>query len=62
MKLKNKGKNLGLKMGSRKEIIWTKIKQEAKMLMEQSEENLIIQFFILKLAELNIKEEREKFK
>lgn len=62
MKLKNKGKNLGLKMGSRKEIIWTKIQQEAKMLMEQSEENLIIQKEILKLAELNIKEEREKFK
>tara|TARA_Y100000310_G_scaffold295942_1_gene327756 strand:+ start:1473 stop:1655 length:183 start_codon:yes stop_codon:yes gene_type:complete len=54
--------DLGLKMGSRKEVIWTKIKKEAEILIEQSEENLIIQKELLNLAKTKIAEEKENFK
>ena len=49
-------------MGSRKEVIWTKIKKEAEILIEQSEENLIIQKELLNLAKTKIAEEKENFK
>lgn len=55
-------KDLGIKIGSEKEVIWTKVKKEAEILIEQSEENMVIQKEVLKLAEKIIAEEKEKFK
>ena len=55
-------KDLGIKIGSEKEVIWTKVKKEAEILIEQSEENMVIQKEVLKLSEKIIAEEKEKFK
>ena len=46
---------LGVKIGSPLEALWTKVKKEAEMLIKQSEDNLIIQKEMLKLAEEQIK-------
>ena len=54
-----KRNDLGIKIGTKKEALWTKVKQEAKILMEQSGDNLEIQKEILKLAEKKIAEEQE---
>ena len=43
-------KDLRVKIGSKDEVLWTKVKKEAEMLIEQSEDNLKIQREILKLA------------
>jgi len=55
-------KDLGIKVGSKEEVLWTKVKKEAEILIEQSEESLIVQREMLKLAEKRIAEEKEKFK
>ena len=54
--------DLGLKIGSKAEVLWTKVKKEALILIEQSEEHLIIQKEILRLAGRKLDEEKEKFK
>lgn len=56
-----KKKDLGIVIGSHTEKIWSDVKREAKILIEQNKDNLIIQNAILKLAEEKIKEEREKW-
>lgn len=55
-------KDLGIKMGSKLEVLWTKVKKEAEILIEQSEESLVIQKEMLKLADDKIANEKENFK
>lgn len=54
--------DLGIKIGTKEEVIWTNVVKEAKVLIEQSDANLIIQKAMLELAEANIKKEQEKRK
>ena len=56
----NKPEDLGIKVGTEAEVVWTRVKREAKILIKQSEDNLMIQKEMLKLAEEKIKEEKEK--
>lgn len=49
-------------MGSKLEVLWTKVKKEAEILIEQSEESLVIQKEMLKLADDKIANEKENFK
>ena len=51
-------KDLGIKIGTKEEALWTKVKKEAEILIEQSEESLIIQTEMLKLANKRITEEK----
>jgi len=55
-------KDLGIKIGTKDEALWTNVKRESMVLIEQSENNLKIQKEMLKLAEQKIVEEKEKFK
>ena len=57
-----KSKDLGIKIGTPKEVLWTKFLEEAKYLIKQSEEHLIIQTVLKNLAESMIAEEKEKLK
>jgi hypothetical protein len=52
--------DIGLKMVSETEALWTRVRDEAKELIRHSEKNLIIQNAMLKLAEEKIKEEQDK--
>ena len=61
-KLEDTAEDLGIKIGTKDEALWTKVKKEAEILIEQSEDNLKIQKEILKLAKSKIKEEKEKLK
>lgn len=49
-------KELGVKIGSPLEKLWTTVKEEAEELIMQSKNNLIIQEEVLKLAIKKIKE------
>jgi len=49
-----------VEIGSKAEVLWTRVKKEALILIEQGEDNLIIQRGMLKLAESKIKEEQAK--
>lgn len=51
-----------IKVGTAMEALWTKVRDEAKMLIENHEKSLIVQKAMLELAEKKIKEEKEKFK
>ena len=53
-------KDLGIKIGTKAEALWTKVKKEAEILIEQSEESLTIQKEMLKLADKKIAEEKGK--
>ncbi len=55
-----KAQNLKVKIGTKKEALWTKVKEEAQALIEDSENNLIIQEAMLKLAETKIEEEKKQ--
>ena len=52
--------NLDVKIGTKAEALWTKVKEESESLIKQSEDNLIIQKAMLQLAEDNIKAEQSK--
>ena len=54
-------KDLGVKIGTKAQVLWTKVAKEAEILIEQSEDNLIIQQAILGMAEKKIAEEKKKF-
>jgi len=56
------GEKFDVKIGTKKEKLWTDVAREAENLIHQSEQNLIIQKEILKLAEKKIAAEKEKFK
>ncbi len=53
-------KDLGLKIGSHEEVVWARVRDEAKQLIEQSKDNLIIQNAMLTLAEEQIEIEKKK--
>ena len=53
-------KDLGVKIGTKKQVIWERVKKEAEILIQESEDNLIIQKGMLALAENNIAAEKEK--
>lgn len=53
-------KDLGIKIGTKEEVIWTKVKKEAEILIEKFEESLIIEKEMLKLANRRIDEEKAK--
>lgn len=53
-------KDLGIKIGTKLEALWTKVRNEAKELIAQSENNLIIQREMLKLAKSKIDDEKKK--
>ena len=55
-------KDLGIKIGTKAQVLWTKVAKEAEILIEQSEQNIIIQKSIFRMAEKKIAEEKEKFK
>ena len=53
-------KDLGVEIGTRERVLWEKVLKEGKVLIEQSEDNLIIQKAIKLVAELKIEEEKRK--
>jgi len=55
-------KDLGVKVGTKLEVLWTKIKEEAEALIKNHEDCLIIQKAMLKLAEQKIAEEKSNYK
>ena len=57
---KVKKEDLGIKIGTESEVVWTKVKRESEILIKQSKDNLMIQKEILKLAERKIQEEKGK--
>lgn len=57
---KTNSKDLAIKIGTKAEVLWTKVKEESESLIKQSEDNLIIQRAMLQLAEDNIKAEQSK--
>ena len=52
--------DLGIKIGTETEALWTNVKKEAEILIEQSNNSLTIQKEMLKLAEQKIAEEQSK--
>ena len=52
--------DLGMKVGTKLEVLWTRIKTESLALIEQSENNLIIQREVVAVAERIIAEEKAK--
>jgi len=52
--------DLGVKVGTKLEVLWARIKTESLALIEQSENNLIIQREVLAVAERIIAEEKAK--
>ena len=57
-----KKNDLKIRIGSKTEVLWDKIKREAEMLIQSSKDNLVIQSALLELADEKIKEEQEKHK
>ena len=55
-------KDLGVKVGTKEEVIWTDVKKESEVLIEQSENHLIVQKALLEMAIRKIAEEKEKLK
>jgi len=58
--MKENSEDLGIKIGTKEEALWTKVKAESEGLIKQSEDNLLIQKAILNLAEEKIKAETSK--
>lgn len=56
----SKTKELGVKIGTKDEALWTKVANEARALIQQSKDNLKVQEEMLKVAEQKIKLEQEK--
>ena len=50
-------KDLGVKIGTKTEALWTRVRDEAKTLIDNSNNNLIVQKEMLKLAEKKLSEE-----
>ena len=53
--------DLGIKVGSKEEVVWTAVIKEAKILLEESERNIIIQKGMIELAESKIEAEKALF-
>ena len=58
--MKTEKNELGIKIGTKKEALWTKVKEESDSLIKQSEDNLIIQRAMLEMAKKKIESERFK--
>ena len=56
----SKTKELNIKIGTPQEVLWTRVAAEARVLIEQSTDNLTIQKEMLKLAEQKIELEQSK--
>ena len=57
---KEKPEDLGIKVVSKEEAIWTKVRDEGKELIKQSQNNLIVQKAMVAMAERKIKEQQRK--
>ena len=55
-----KPKDLGVKIGTSDEALWTQVKKEAEVLIESHGNSIKIQGEILKIAEKKIAEEKRK--
>lgn len=53
-------KDLGIKIGTEKEALWTKVKKEAEQVLKQTKDIIIIQTAIVALAARKIAEEKRK--
>jgi len=53
-------KDLGVKIGTKAHVLWKEVAEEAKALIEQGENNLIIQKAMLAMANVKIAEEKRK--
>jgi len=53
-------KDLGIKIGTQKEALWTKVKDDTNQLISQGEVSLVIHKEVVKLAEKMIEEEKKK--
>jgi len=53
-------KDLGIKIGSPLEVLWTNVKKQTEILIKQREDDLIIQKELLKLAKNKILLETRK--
>ena len=61
-KMTKEPKDLGIKIGTPSQVLWTNVLKESEILIQQSKDNLEIQEEIKKLAESRIAEEKEKLK
>ena len=55
-------KDLGIKIGTKSQVLWTNVLKESEMLIQQSKDNLEIQEEMRKLAKSKIKKEKQKLK
>jgi len=55
-------KDLGLKIGTPKEALWTTVKKQTQQVIDENTKSLEIQNEILKLADRIISMEKQKFK
>ena len=55
-----KTEDLGVKIGTEDEVLWTKVRDETKMTIKQMEDTVKINREILYLAETKILEEQKK--
>jgi len=55
-------KDLGLKMGSPLEVMWTAVLTNAKSALEQAEQTILIQKEIIVLAKRKVQEEQRRAK
>jgi len=55
-------KDLGVKIGTPLESLWSRVKKESELLIEQSTNNLIVQKAMLEMAKKKIREEKLKIK
>ena len=57
---KKKKNDLGVKIGTKEQSLWDGVLKNAKVMLEQAQDAVIIQSEIIKLAEKRIAEEKEK--
>ncbi len=53
-------KDLGIKIGTKKEALWTRIKEASEQAILQGEADLLIHGRVIALAEVKIREEERK--
>ncbi|MBE44270.1 MAG: hypothetical protein CMO16_03710 [Thaumarchaeota archaeon] len=61
-KMTKEPKDLGIKIGTKSQVLWTNVLKESEMLIQQSKDNLEIQEEMRKLAKSKIKKEKQKLK
>ncbi len=55
-------KDLGLKLGTPMEVLWTSVRDHNKTLMADARNTLIVSSALLRLSEQKIAEEKDKLK